>query len=125
LAQASARELAGTERQAGANEHFLLHRLVEDWGYQQAIRPRLREWLIAETGLSELREDGIAAAETWIEPRLAAVLGDLAAFAGSWRIVPGSVRLPWGRTFEVDFDLEPIPGTTAQSEDSSSTPTAS
>ena len=27
------------------------------------------------------------------------------AFAGRWRITSGSVRLPWSRTFEVDFDL--------------------
>jgi hypothetical protein len=110
LAQASARNLSRGEGQAAANEGFLLHRLVEDWGYQQAVRPCVRDWLVAETGRSEPDEEGVAAAEAWIEPRLAVTVENLGAFASRWRIVPGSVRLPWGRTFEVDFNLEPEAG---------------
>ncbi|MDP9366402.1 MAG: DUF4127 family protein [Chloroflexota bacterium] len=109
LAQASALGRGRGEGQVAANERFLLHRLMEDWGYQQTVRPRVRDWLVVEMGRPEPDEDGIAAAEAWIEPRLAPTIEDLDAFAGRWRIVPGSVRLPWGRTFEVDFDLEPAP----------------
>jgi hypothetical protein len=33
-------------------------------------------------------------------------LSQLPGFGTNWRIVPGSVRLPWKRLFEVDFELE-------------------
>ncbi len=43
-----------------------------------------------------------------IERRLGELIARLPGFAGRYTLVPGSVRLPWGRTFEVDFELTPV-----------------
>lgn len=86
-----------------ARQTALAHHLLEDWGYQSIVRDDLRSWL----------------SETFGEPRIpAAHVAEATAFTSAWleplaeRIraaglpcTPRNVRLPWQRTFEVDFDL--------------------
>jgi hypothetical protein len=106
IAQACAVQLGGAAGRA-AHEHFLLHRFVEDWGYQQRVRAEVRNWLQAEHGVREPNTPELThQTSTRIEAGLNAAIDALPGFAGRYRIAPGSVRLPWGRTFEVDFDLE-------------------
>jgi hypothetical protein len=107
IAQVCAAQLGGAAGKA-ANERFLLHRLVEDWGYQQRVRAEVRAWLYAEHGVREPHTPALTAQTiARIEAGLNAAINDLPGFAGRYRIAPGSVRLPWGRMFEVDFDLVP------------------
>jgi len=102
VAQASLAHPTDAPARQTAQARFLLHRLLEDWGYQRLVRAELRQRFAGDPGGEEL-----AAAATWTESRLGELLGRLPAFAGRWRIAPGSVRFPWHRFFEVDFDLEP------------------
>lgn len=97
VAQASA-ALDGDD---AANRRLLLHRLVEDWGYQTVARHDLRAWLRQTTGSSEPAADHLRAAADWTAARLRQFMADSG--------LPGrldSVTLPWGRTFEVDFNVE-------------------
>ena len=105
LAQASVARLAASPEQRDAHERFLLHRLIEDWGYQGVVRADIRAWLRDEHGLAEPTEALMPAVQARVARGLNTLLGRLPGFAGRYRVAPGSVRLPWGRTFEVDFDL--------------------
>lgn len=114
LAQASASlQLNGAAGRLAA-ERFLVHRLVEDWGYQQLVRQEAHSRLASEYGAERPDAATMEQVCRWIEARLAAVLDELPGFGGRWRIVAGSVRLPWGRLFEVDFDLAPSSGAAGQ-----------
>jgi hypothetical protein len=106
LAQGLVTSMAENEEQKRAATHFLIHRFVEDWGYQYSVRSQLHEWLIDHYGVPEISTENIDAARTFIEKELQSQFQELPAFADKWRIVSGSIRLPWHRTFEVDFDLE-------------------
>jgi hypothetical protein len=109
LAQGCAAQFMHTDEQRTAHERFLLHRFVEDWGYQHLVRAEVRDWLRHTTDHDEPTAANVAATSAWIERRLQRLIADLPGFTGRYRIVPGSVRLPWNRTFEVDFDIEAIP----------------
>ena len=98
----SAADEAGHE----AHRRFLLHRLLEDWGYQTMVRDEVRCWLKNDTGSSEPIPENLGATVSEIERRLARALTNLPGFASSYRLKPQSVRLPWARTFECDFELE-------------------
>lgn len=88
---------------------MLLHRLIEDWAYQQVVRQQARAWLRSKTRSDEPTAENVSATVSWIENRLNALLAELPGFDGDWRVA--NVRLPWGRLFEVDFDLERrVPG---------------
>jgi len=91
----------GGER-SEAQQRFLLHRYVEDWGYQREVRAEVRA-RYAPAGEPPPEEWPAVAA--YVERRLNDFIGTLSGFAGGWRITPGSVRFPWNRTFEVDFGL--------------------
>ncbi len=106
LAQGIATKLVENDKQQTAATRFLVHRFVEDWGYQYGVRSQLYQWLIDRSGAPEISAENIEAAKAFIENGLQSQISELSAFAGQWRIMPGSVRLPWKRTFEVDFDLE-------------------
>jgi hypothetical protein len=93
-----------------AQAAFLAHRFLEDWGYQTVVRREAREFNVAN--LSRYEPDPndpkqIAATCGAIEAGLRRALGDLRArgIGEGLKIAPHSVRLPWRRTFEVDFDL--------------------
>ncbi len=84
---------------------FLSHRLTEDWLYMGDVRNQTTDWLTAKTGENEPNAEMIGATSDWIEAHLQDAMTPLNM---GFRIVPHSVRLPWKRTFEIDFDLEPI-----------------
>lgn len=84
-------------------QRFLAHRLIEDWAYMGIVRDQAADWLEAETGQREPAPERVAAAARWIEAQLGQVAGTLNT---GFRIAPGSLRLPWKRMFEIDFDLE-------------------
>jgi len=105
LAQGMAAAQAQNE---DARLRFLLHRLVEDWGYQHVVRQQLHQWLDIQYNTPLIDADNVEAAKAFIEAGLNDRINELPGFAGRWRIAPGSIRLPWQRTFEVDFDLLPL-----------------
>ena len=110
IAHAFVARLITTPEGRAAHTRFLLHRLVEDWGYQQLERAELRGWLHATTGHHNPQTpEMVAVAEARIEARLGAFIARLPGFGETFRIAPGSVRLPWGRTFEVDFAVQSFP----------------
>ena len=110
IAHAFVARLITTPGGRAAHMRFLLHRLVEDWGYQQLERAELRSWLRATTGHPDPQTpEMVATAEARIEARLGAFIARLPGFGETFRITPGSVRLPWGRTFEVDFAVQSFP----------------
>ena len=82
---------------------FLAHRLIEDWAYQRFVRDDVRAWLEAETGQREPSPDMLDRTAARIGAALAAALADLPGFES---LTLRNARLPWDRTFEVDFDLE-------------------
>lgn len=84
---------------------FLVHRLVEDWLYMGNVRNEATSWLEKLTGQSEPNLDMIQPTADWIEAHLQEAMNPLNM---GFRIVPHSLRLPWKRTFEIDFDLEQI-----------------
>jgi hypothetical protein len=108
LAQGCAARLIASDEQRVAHEQFLLHRLLEDWGYQQVVRREVRDWLHVRIGMREPLPEQLSATCRFIEARLQSLIADLPGFVQRYRVVPGSVRLPWQRTFEVDFELAPV-----------------
>jgi hypothetical protein len=113
LAQGCAARVARTPEQHAAQQRFLLHRFLEDWGYQHVVRAETRQWMLSTFGREEL---DVAADESTDEAtytrtiaRIVAGLNrcqeQLRGFAGKHHLAPGSLRLPWNRLFEVDFDI--------------------
>jgi len=106
LAQGVAALKIRTPEQREAQERFLLHRFVEDWGYQHLLRPQIRDWLEAQTGFRETTPANEAETVARITHGLQTLQARLGTWAESWRIA--HVNLPWHRTFEVDFDVESL-----------------
>src|SRR5690606_10801100 len=100
LAQASVARHARTPAPQEAQRAFRAARFIEDWAYQRLTRDRLRDWLEGTTGRREPEAERLDAAHAWIAAELRAGLDALPPFA---RYTVQDVRLPWGRTFEVDF----------------------
>ena len=111
IAQAFCAGLIGDDPgRAAAQRQFLTHRFLEDWGYQAVTRREAR--LEAEKLWGRREPDPNSAEEqaqicTFIEGRLNEHLNVLKTHGVGvgLKIVPGSTRLPWRRTFEVDFAL--------------------
>lgn len=108
VAQASLSTLPGAD--ADARKRFLAHRFLEDYGYQLIVRREARidaeaRWGRREPDPQSTEEQ--AATCAFIEQRLGEVLTELQrhGIGEGLTIEPGSVRLPWKRTFEVDFEL--------------------
>jgi hypothetical protein len=91
-----AQAAAAIDGSIDANASFLAHRLIEDYGYQTLVRPQVRAWLRETTGRAEPTDANLAQTAAYIAERLPAYLDRRAV----------RVRLPWSRTFEVDFDIE-------------------
>ena len=96
---------------AAAQHRFLAHRFLEDHGYQAVVRREARAEAEALWGQRDPDPDNpaqVAHVCSFIERRLGEVLTDLQrrGIGAGLRLAPGSVRLPWRRTFEVDFDLQ-------------------
>jgi len=105
LAQGCAARLASTPEQQSAQQRYLLHRFLEDWGYQQVVRAETRQWLINTVGRDEPDESTFAATLAHIEAGLIHCQEQLPGLAKKHHLVPGSLRLPWNRLFEVDFNI--------------------
>ncbi|MCE7947120.1 MAG: DUF4127 family protein [Chloroflexi bacterium CFX4] len=108
LAQGVASAMIRTPKQAQAQQHFLAHRFVEDYLYQQGVRAEVRAWLAQRTGIPDSAPHIEAETCAYIERALSEHLAGLPKLGEQWRIAPNSVRLPWQRTFEIDFDLEAL-----------------
>ena len=103
LAHACARLIGSGEESTTAHEELLVRRFLDGWAYQGKVRERARR------RLSTAEEPaGVARVEQEIERDLTSALGQLPSFSGRFRIVPGSVRLPWGRIEECEFDVERV-----------------
>ncbi|MER5967604.1 DUF4127 family protein [Streptomyces sp. NPDC002057] len=107
LAQAVA---VHTARRAGtfdrtAHHTLLLHRLLEDWAYMTHVRTELRRRLGSDPTRHDHVPDGhplLADAEQLLRDHR-----DLLPAFGGLTVTPGTLRLPWQRTFEADFALSP------------------
>jgi hypothetical protein len=89
-----------------AQQRFLLHRIVEDYGYQSVSRTELlsRGYGYGDLTLHGPRGDAEAAL---VRERLDGILCEvLGADAGTWRV--SSVGFPWRRTFEIALRLDPV-----------------
>jgi len=100
----------GDPAREAAQARFLAHRFLEDWGYQTLVRRDARAHLTARFGRHDPDPNDpaqIEAACAVIADGLGRVLERLQArgVGTGLVLVPGSVRLPWRRTFEADFDL--------------------
>lgn len=115
VAQAACAGLMGDDpARAAAQTVFLAHRFLEDWGYQSVVRREARAEAVRLWGRPEPDPDSPAEQAQlcgFIESRLAACLLTLQirGVGAGLVLAPGSVRLPWRRTFEVDFDLRVTP----------------
>ncbi|MEL7432497.1 MAG: DUF4127 family protein, partial [Chloroflexota bacterium] len=104
LAQGIASARAVSAEQRTAQQTFLLHRFLEDWGYQHHVREDVRNWLEGETGRRDPLPTEIDIVKNEIQKRLDNLLARLAPLSDDYII--SNIHLPWQRTFEVDFDLE-------------------
>ncbi|GAA1735339.1 DUF4127 family protein [Isoptericola hypogeus] len=92
---------------AAAHRRMLAHRVAEDAGWMSRVRAQVR----AELGSDPSRHDVVHPTpdqrSAW-EARLTSVL---AATRGleDLHVAPGSLALPWDRTFEIDMDVEAAP----------------
>ncbi|MEU8007549.1 DUF4127 family protein [Catellatospora sp. NPDC049111] len=87
-----------------AHARLLAHRVAEDHAYMSHARAVIR----AELGADPTRHDEVApgsGVESRIEDLVTARWRELNPMPG-WRIRPGSIALPWRRTFEIDIDVE-------------------
>jgi len=112
VAQAACALLIGDDADRAQSQHvFLAHRFLEDWGYQTVTRREARSEAERLWGRRDPDPDDPAQQATlcaFIEERLTARLADLQAcgIGEDLRLAPNSTRLPWRRTFEVNFRLE-------------------
>lgn len=111
VAQAVALFLAGDRADARAQNLALAHHFLEGWGYQTEVRKEARAksvergWPYDPDPASEEQQ---AFTRQSVEAGLTERLKILqrAGIGVGLTLVPGSVALPWKRTFECDFTLE-------------------
>ena len=100
----------GVPEREAAQGKFLTHRFLEDWAYQAVVRHTTRDAIQVNTGRRDPEYDSDAEqlfARQTIETGLTEKLRELQAvgIGVGLTLALGSVRLPWRRTFEADFDL--------------------
>lgn len=105
--------IGGDPAREAAQAVFLAHRFLEDWGYQAVVRREARDKNRSVWGHHDPDPENPAqvdAARAAIEEGLRGAFARLQArgIGSGLRLAPGSVRLPWRRTFEADFDLAPV-----------------
>ena len=111
VAQAACALRIGDDPQrAAAQKLFLAHRFLEDYGYQSVVRREARADAEARWGRRDPDPDSPdeqAHVCRFIARRLGDILAELQrhGIGEGLSLAPGSVRLPWRRTFEVDFEL--------------------
>jgi hypothetical protein len=93
-----------------AQQDFLAHRFLEDWGYQTIVRRAAREanrTAFQRTDPDPENAEQVAMTCANIAHGLADRLAELQQYGigTGLTIRPSSVRLPWRRTFEADFEL--------------------
>jgi hypothetical protein len=103
--------IGGDLRREQAQRVFLAHRFLEDYGYQTVVRREARaeaerRWDRREPSPESPEEQTQTC--SFIARRLAEILTHLqtCGIGEGLRLLPDSIRLPWNRTFEVDFTLE-------------------
>ena len=94
-----------------AQKVFLTHRFLEDWGYQMVVRREAREANVSAWGKNDPDPDSPEQVHFTCQTTKAGLQTLLvrlqnAGIGQGLTLAPGSVRLPWNRTFEADFDLE-------------------
>ncbi len=90
------------------HQRFITHRFLEDWGYQYAVRTEVRNIYMKQHGKSTIAPEHLNEVKKMIEIRLQQRLTAMPGLGTAWTLVPNSIRLPWRRFFEVDFDLKPL-----------------
>ncbi|MCK0115950.1 DUF4127 family protein [Isoptericola sp. S6320L] len=98
-----AAQAAGTF-DAAAHRELLAHRVAEDAGWMSHARARAR----AELGSDPTRHDVVRLTADR-RHRWESLVGEVLARTPGLddaRVVPGSLTLPWDRTFEIDLDVE-------------------
>ena len=89
---------------AAAHRRMVARRVAEDLGWMSHVRAEVR----AELGSDPTRHDVVRlddARRTVWEARITGVLRATPGFEDV-RVRPGSLRLPWDRTFEIDLEVE-------------------
>ncbi len=109
VAQACATMMTENTAQKIAQQRFLLRHLLEDWGYMSVIRAEVGDWLASTYGSTTVTDSQMPIVCAEIEQRLQSFLDErLPNFARQFRITPRSLRLPWQRLFEIDFELQVV-----------------
>lgn len=75
---------------------MVAHHVLDSWGYQYRVRPQL-------ASLGRTQELDVTTTLHTLMRRAAAELAGM--MPTPWDLAPSNERLPWGRLFEVDFDL--------------------
>ncbi len=111
VAQAAcALQIGSDPARAAAQKTFLTHRFLEDYGYQCVVRREARDFAEVQWSRRDPAPESsleVAAITAFVVGKLGDVLQQLqaAGIGAGLRLEPGSVRLPWRRLFEVDFNL--------------------
>lgn len=87
-----------------AHRALLLHRLIEDCFYMAGVRGQALAKFTDQVRHSTLPDELVEPVRDWIAERITEAPGVFDGFQG-WSVERGTVRLPWQRTFEVDFTV--------------------
>ncbi|TDD70654.1 DUF4127 family protein [Jiangella aurantiaca] len=106
IAQGSMRLLTTCPEQLAEHSRTVAHRFLEDWGYQSSARGTVLASANAADTADPLQAAMVPLQAATVAGLLADRLADLGPLARRFRLVPHSVRFPWDRPFEIDFELK-------------------